>query len=274
MDEAKDRRNDKLTVLIASCDKHADLWGPFSALWKKFWPDCPFEVALATESPAENSPDFCFGRIIPCTRERNWSIFLSTALREIRTPYVILLCDDYFLCDRVDTATVASLIPLAERFHIGYLPMIPAAPGRPVFEGDDRLAVYEKGRAYCIGLQAGIWDVRFLQFLADQEYPSIWQFERRAGFKAAESDFLLAGTRRRAFPFIDAVHKGYWEKAGLALCRENGAPVDLRKRGLPPFPARLVKWGGKALFRLFGAELIVRIQNRIYSLPRGKGGRP
>ena len=38
------------TVVVAGCDKYADLLAPFSALWRKFWPDCPFETVLLTET--------------------------------------------------------------------------------------------------------------------------------------------------------------------------------------------------------------------------------
>lgn len=51
-------RHPDCTVLVASCDKYADLLHPFSILWKKYWPDCPFETVLVTESqPAD---DLCF----------------------------------------------------------------------------------------------------------------------------------------------------------------------------------------------------------------------
>ena len=48
-------KSESCTVLVASCDKYADLLGPFSALWRKFWPDCPFEVVLVTESEPDLS---------------------------------------------------------------------------------------------------------------------------------------------------------------------------------------------------------------------------
>ncbi len=38
------------TVLVASCDKYADLLRPFDILWRKYWADCPFETVLVTET--------------------------------------------------------------------------------------------------------------------------------------------------------------------------------------------------------------------------------
>ena len=258
-----EEKHPDITVLVASCDKYSDVWEPFSALWRKYWPDCPYEVALATESPCDTRPELCFNRIIPCTREMNWGKFISTALKEIRTSHVILLCDDYFLCDRVDTGRIASLLESAEKNRIGYLPMIQAAEYRPVFEPDPRLALYEKGQAYCIALQAGIWNLEFLKFLVGQYFPSIWAFERKGSFKAAESDFVLAGTRQSAFPFEDCVHKGRWEPVGVRLCERNGIKLDFDRRG------RLSEWQ-QAKKHLKGAilnlnpTLVVKLQNLLH----------
>ena len=41
------------TVLCCSCDKYADLQPKFLALFRKYWPDCPFPLVLVTESAPE-----------------------------------------------------------------------------------------------------------------------------------------------------------------------------------------------------------------------------
>ena len=64
--------NDNCTVLVASCDKYADLLGPFSTRWRKFWPDCPFEVVLVTENEPENAKELCFDRVVACGAGGNW----------------------------------------------------------------------------------------------------------------------------------------------------------------------------------------------------------
>lgn len=70
--------NSDCTVLVASCDKYADLLRPFSALWEKFWQDCPFETVLVTETaPATRLQ---FDRVITCGAGLNWSSRLVQAL--------------------------------------------------------------------------------------------------------------------------------------------------------------------------------------------------
>ena len=40
--------NADCTVVVCSCDKYADLLESFAVLWRKYWPDCPFETMLVT----------------------------------------------------------------------------------------------------------------------------------------------------------------------------------------------------------------------------------
>ena len=43
-------KNRECTALVVSCDAYADVVPAFIALWRKFWPDCPFETVLLTET--------------------------------------------------------------------------------------------------------------------------------------------------------------------------------------------------------------------------------
>jgi len=253
--------NSDCTILVCSCDKYADLLEPFSALWKKYWPDCPFETVLVTETAPET--DLCFNRVVACGKGGNWCSRLVHALGQIETPYVIMLCDDYFLSSPVDTRGILTRLEQAKNFNAANLRMIPnPVPGTgnsTPYEGG--LFEYRKDTAYCIATQAGIWNRDFLRGLADGK-ASIWEFERYGSFAVADDPRPLLVTPTQEFPFIDAVHKGHWEKFGVKCLADNDIPYDFSKRGLPSFKVRLVE-GLKALvFAIFPHTLIVRVQNR------------
>ena len=43
-------------LVISSCDKYQDLWGPSLALHRRFWPDCPYPTFLMSETvPVEDA---------------------------------------------------------------------------------------------------------------------------------------------------------------------------------------------------------------------------
>jgi len=257
----------RCTVLVASCDKYSDMIGPFARLWRRFWPDCPFGTALLTESaPAAGGPGSgAFGRTIATGGGLAWCEMLLRALEKIETPYVMLLMDDYLLDAPVDTALVLERLGQAEAAGAANLRLIPnPAPSRGntlPFDGFDGLFRYKPRTAYCVSTQAGFWKRGYLAALAEGR-KSAWEFERYGSFDPATQSWgPILAARKREFPFVDSVHKGYWEKAGVENCRRNGIEPDLSRRPLPPLRARLAEAAKAAVFSAFPADWIVKIQN-------------
>jgi hypothetical protein len=254
--------NKDCTVLVCSCDKYADLLEPFSILWKKYWPDCPFETVLVTESEIENS--LCFNRVISCGNGLSWCNMLVKALDNIDTPYVMMVLDDYFLVSPVETERILLRLEQAKKYDAANLRLIPNPnPDKrnsiPVADG---LREYRKDTAYCIATQAGIWNRNFLRSLACGK-ESIWEFERYGSFDVGNEQRALLVTQEKEFPFIDAVHKGCWEKFGVKCLEDNGITFDFSKRGLPSFRIRLIEGIKAFIFAIVPTTLLVRLQNAL-----------
>ena len=262
---------DDCAVIVASCDAYGDVLEHFAALKLKFWPDCPFETLLVTETAPAPSP--AFDRVVACGGGTNWAQRLVTALEAISVPYVLMLCDDYLLEAPVDTPLVLRRLDKARELDAANLRLIPNP--RRGMPRDDGLMEYPKNTAYCISTLAGIWNREFLQGLA-RGAASIWEFERYGSFAVGGERRALLATRTREFPFVDAVHKGHWEKAGVKVCRENGLEVNLAKRGMPPLSVRIVEAFKALVFAVVPNTLIVRLQNALGAgaRERGAGGRP
>ena len=246
------------SVVVASCDKYADLWRPFAALFGHYWPECPYETVLVTESPVAQPPAG-YSRVVSAGKQ-GWGDRLAFALAGIDTPYTLLLCDDYFLCAPVDAAVIERCLLLARKYDAGNLRLIPNPPHTAVFSDAERLGVYEPSTAYCIATQAGLWNTRFLQRIA-QGYNSIWEFERRGSFRD-DLTMPLLGTAEKVFPFIDAVHKGRWEDEALRLCRLHQIPVDLCYRQGYSRWDRIREYVKGLVFNL-NPTLLVRVQNAL-----------
>ena len=256
-------KNGDCTVIVCSCDEYEDLQSPSVSLFRKFWPDCPFEVVLATETAATEG----FDRVVSLGERALWCRRLEKALRLTDTPYVLLLMDDYLLAGPVDTVGFMRRLGQARSLDAANLRLNPNPPGRIPLPDVDLMEM-PKNVAYCITCQTGIWNREFLLGLVERN-GSAWELERKGSFMVGGETRPLLVTRTKEFPFIDAVHKGYWEKKGLELCRANGVDVDLAKRGLPPLSIR-VKEGLKALiFAVVPTTLLVKVQNFLSS--RGAG---
>ena len=250
--------NTECTVVVGSCDKYADVLKPFIALFRKFWPDCPFEVVLVTESDPHVEG---FDRVVLTGRGKHWCAMLSEALEQVATRHVILLMDDYLLNAPVDTRRVLARLDEARRFDAASLRLNPKPPGRFRYRDTDLLEM-PKNTAYCVTCQASIWNRGFLLGLARRN-KSAWEFERYGSFQTGDETRPLLVTPMKEFPFVDAVHKGCWEKSGVAVCRENGIEIDFAKRGLPSLKTRLVEGVKALIFAIFPTTLIVRVQNAL-----------
>lgn len=251
-------KNSSCTILVASCDKYADLLEPFSILWHKYWPDCPFETILVTET--EPQQKLCFDRVIACGKGGNWCSRLTQALNKIETEYLILLCDDYYLCHPVNTALILKRLEQAKRFNAVNLRLIPNPNTKINYKED--LYEYRKNTAYCIATQAGIWNRLFLSKLA-QSKSSIWEFERYGSFDLENETRPILVTPTKEFPFMDAVHKGCWEKFAVKLLKENNITCDFSKRGLPTFKTRIIEQLKAFVFFIVPNTWIVCTQNAL-----------
>lgn len=246
------------TVVVCSCDRYADLHSPFITLFRKYWPDCPFEAVLVTETKVGAQG---FDKTLFTGFGKPWCQMLAEALEQLKSPYVLLLMDDYLLKAPVDTAKFLKRLDEAKCFDAASLRLNPNPPGRIRRSNSDLLEM-PKNVAYCITCQAGIWNREFLLGLASRN-KSAWEFERHGSFMLDDEKRPLLVAPMQEFPFIDAVHKGYWEKAGLELCETNGIGIDRTKRDLPPYSVRIKEWIKAAIFAIFPWSLIVRIQNAL-----------
>ena len=183
---------------------------------------------------------------------------LVEALDRIDTPYVMLLMDDYLLERPVDNSLIMKRFEQMQRLDAANLRLIPNPKGGRTVED---LQEYPKNTAYCVACQAGFWARDYLRDIAART-KSAWEFERYGSFAVGGEKRPLLHTATKEFPFVDAVHKGHWEKFGVRVCRENGIDLDFRERGLPPMKARIVEGVKALIFAIVPTTWLVRVQNR------------
>ena len=98
-------------VLIYSCDKYSDVWGPFFKLFFKYW-DCPYPVYLVTESEQCLLPN-----VKTINANGEWTERVQKAVREIPTKYVIGMCEDFFFRRDVRQDLIERCVMYMEHDH-------------------------------------------------------------------------------------------------------------------------------------------------------------
>lgn len=236
-------------MIVQTCDAFSDCWGPFFQLWARYWPDCPYEVVLSTESKEYQHPSLkitCFTSKSHGIESPDWSDRLLGCLDFVQTPYVFHIQEDYFLQAKVDGRLICEALSLMESegwAHVGLTHFGPRGTLRPTSHA--WLNETPPGRAYRVNTQAALWDrVQYKKVLRPGE--SCWQFEILGTWRERGSGRRFANVapeRARVSPVVDytatGILKGCWHPAIPRLFAAEGIPMDFSIRGMHKPTSRL-----------------------------------
>ena len=187
---------EKLSILFVGYDGYSDLWDDCVGLFRRFWPNCPYDVFFVN-----NFKDATWDKVsvIHAGEDAEWSKKVLVGLRSIKTKYVCLLLEDFFVSDYVDSQTIANLISIMERDKIDYLKLVDLNNackdfGRPIAD-DRKIHRIKFSDDYGISLQASIWDCDYLKSLLGEGNYNAWTFEFN---RVKDNDHKLKGYRENA----------------------------------------------------------------------------
>lgn len=219
-------------IVVSTCDSYRDAWPPFFTLLERYWPDCPFPVAVVTESKtvAEANPNT---RWIHVGADRGWATNLRFALDQLNAKDIIYLQEDYFLQSRVDTPRLLDLIQFAKSHGAGYLRLAGKPEPSELVDDTRGVGIVPPGVKFRCSLQAAWWNVDVLrQLMVDGETGwdmEIWGSERSANLAQPFLALQYPDTALDYY-FQTAIFKGKWMPAALRLCRREGIAVDTTAR--------------------------------------------
>lgn len=182
-----DLKND-LSVLILSCDKYSHLLPYFSILFDKYWElgnQC--EKYISTETTILEHDNY--ESIL--TNETNWTLSTKIALSKIKTPYVFVVLDDFYLFKPFPANEIIRGLKIVKEENLDkfiyHYPHV-AFDGKlePTKYGND-IGKVRQHNEYTMTLQFSIWNVEFFKLcLFEKESP--WEFEIN-GTKRVNSNF-------------------------------------------------------------------------------------
>lgn len=233
----------EVAVLVASSDGYRDLWQPFFALFRRYWPDCPYPVYLGSNTLRSDEDGV---QTLAVGSESNWTRSFEAMLAAVPATYVIVLLEDYLLTDPVRTERVRALVRLLAERDGACLRLI-AVPGAPEPGPDDpRIGELPRGTPYRLSLQAAIWNRETLLALLEPD-ESPWELELLGSARTDElpQPFLsvVQGEPPELPYFCTAVVRGVWLRDALSLLRREGIRVvsDRPREPVARFVRR--RWG-------------------------------
>ncbi|MBR5923733.1 MAG: hypothetical protein IKZ59_08070 [Clostridia bacterium] len=112
-------RNKDCSIIISSCDKFSDLWDANVKLLEKNWADRNIKTYIVTDKPTDKK--FSNVEILSAGEGTEITERIRFALSVIKTEYIILLLDDYFLTDPINDKKIEDCIGVMEKENLDYL---------------------------------------------------------------------------------------------------------------------------------------------------------
>ena len=198
---------DKVTCLIFSCDKFSDLWDGNIKMFNENWPDRDFDTFIVTDKPTERKIPGV--GIIAAGADMEWSDRLKYALQFVKTDYVFVTLDDYFLIKKVDNTRMEHMVELMDKKNIDYIRLYKKptrATGGQLME-EDGLYYINNEANYSINLYSGFWSKRFFEYCV-REPRNAWMFEVTLHEQAMSYKAICVVDYNEDYKILDVVRKG------------------------------------------------------------------
>lgn len=197
--------NNKITVLVSTCDKYSFLWKDFGECFRSNWAiNC--EVIFVSESIT--NPEF--KTII--TGFKPWGERQLEALKHVKTDLVFWLLDDYFLCFKYKPEIFDIYIKDFHEMEMDRLQISPKSyvNSKHVYESENIIKLnlfdYESissNYEYSVSMQPSIWRKEYMQCILEKDY-SPWDFEIK-GSKMNNSKKVYIDKSVTLNPYFNAV---------------------------------------------------------------------
>lgn len=234
--------NRKITIIVNTCDIYDDLWYPFFTLLKRYWNPEGIRILLNTETK-----NYSFeGLDIECIHQppkcRGYGHRILNVLKQVKTPYVIPLMDDFFFRKPVDTAMLEKIIQWMDADESIVYFNQDATKTYMDWEVD-RFPEYRRipnGTNFTLNMQAAVWRTeKLIRYWRPNVNPWEWEcFSNCLAYNDTTSKFYCIKDYSLGFcdyglrKMHNGVAMGGWVKDDVVpFFEKEGIAVDYSRRG-------------------------------------------
>ena len=197
--------NEKLTLVISSCEAYSDLWNNHVTLLNENWPDRPIDTFIVTDKEHE-----CIFSDVAIYAAGE-SLALPQRLRDfaskITSEYILITLDDYYIDRPIETDKIIRAISIMDEYNLDYFRFWPYPHERIRIQGVDKAFWIDLNGTYKVNLYPAIWRTSFfLNTVKDELSP--WDYEVTLTKIAKELDAKCAYSKNKEFHIVDVIRKG------------------------------------------------------------------
>lgn len=206
--------NDRLSIYVSSPDTYADVFAIFLKGFRKYWNNCPYEFILTTNTKSyEDITCICNNR-----QNDTWVERTLATLPSINSKYILLMCDDIIINNKVDNWVIEQVLDYMDNHEIRYCRLRPISRGR-IIDSFPLLCNVNQQTPYAINLQLGIFRKDFFIELLGNGTLSSWEIENSINERAAlapNEDFKdVVAVSKDVLPTTHGVYKGKWIRSAV-----------------------------------------------------------
>tara|TARA_B100000427_G_C15424288_1_gene557819 strand:+ start:174 stop:1007 length:834 start_codon:yes stop_codon:yes gene_type:complete len=240
---------ENITIIVNTCDRFEDCWNPFFILLEKFWTNCQHPIILTTFDKKYNYSGNLNIKSLQASKhyhnEPSWcGILLHTINKLSDDDIVLLMLDDFFISDYIDSKTISKCYKIMKENNYSNITLTNHDTKRS-FEStkNPMISQINQKSKYRITTSPALWKVSALKrYLFDDE--NIWMFElfgTARSHKIKDSFFrfneeCLSPGFKEVIPYFQGdddtgIVKGKWQKGIEKLFKNENINIDFSKRG-------------------------------------------
>ena len=256
--------DNRLAILLITCDEYSDLWKDFFTLKDKYWADCDFPTYLVNNSMPFNWPGV---NVINCGDGVKWSTRVRHALSQVEADYVIPILEDHLISNKVDNRYVKELFEYVIKNNVDYLAfenkrvILPETKWQKVSD----FVVVPNHLKYGVDTAAAIWKKEFYGEKIGQGDYTAWQFEVNMcndaiSEKGLGGYILWDPNNALSINEIEVVRQGKFRPEAIVFFKNIGYDLDTSHRPvMTKFESFKDNFKGRFARIKFGRRFIKRI---------------
>lgn len=224
----------KLAILVVSCDKYKDTWKIFFDLLKKNWSSISYNIYLGN-----NTEKFDFEinsskiNIINVGEDISWADNYNKMLDYIEEDYVLTFLDDFFFTNMIVDNEIEQIFKVVVKENIDCLTLTNSSQGSLDFKDYNNLRIIDNTVEYIINSGVNIWKKTVLKSFLKTGY-SAWEFELKNSKEINEIiepfELLFVSVNRPLFNILNGIIRGKWVPKTIKSVRNYGVQIDLGNR--------------------------------------------
>lgn len=173
-------KKEKLAIVGIFYDGYEDSWIDFIRCFKKFWPDCPYELYIVNNTKSIEESDGI--HVINAGSDAEYSRKVQTALEQIDADYFLLMLEDFYFGKKLPSDILEPIINYIDRENLDYyclssLSSFSKYKSELYDDKKDYLFKINPDYRYTLGCQAVIWKKEFLKKCVGKSNYNAWIFE-------------------------------------------------------------------------------------------------